>query len=44
MKYYKKGKRPKAWIKNFTMSLELLNKRTQEEDGIELTIGDYLGR
>lgn len=43
MKYYKKGKRPKAWIKNFTMRLEILNKRIQEEDDIGLTIGDYLG-
>ena len=43
MKYYKKGKRPKAWIKSFTTNLEDLNDRIQEEGGIELTIGDYLG-
>ena len=43
MKYYKKGKRPKAWIKSFTIDLEDLNDRIQEEGGIELTIGDYLG-
>lgn len=43
MKYYKKGKRPKAWIKSFTIYLENLNERIQEEGGIELTIGDYLG-
>ena len=43
MKYYKKGKRPKAWIKSFTIDLEDLNERIQEEGGIDLTIGDYLG-
>ena len=43
MKYYKKGKRPKAWIKSFTIDLEDLNDRIQEEGDTELTIGDYLG-
>ena len=42
-KYYKKEKRLKAWIKDFTMNFVELNDRIQEEGGIGLTIGDYLG-